>query len=118
MIISGGENVHPVQVEETLASHPGVADSIVCGLSDTEWGQVVVAYVVRRPGQLENEQAAADELEAHCHASVDLADFKRPRFYSFVPELPYTATGKKQHFVMQDRSPRDFADGHFVRPQR
>lgn len=118
MIISGGENVHPVQVEETLAQHPAVADSIVCGMADTEWGQVVVAYVVRRPGAAEDEQAAADALEAHCRASLDLAGFKRPRYYSFVAELPYTATGKKQHFVMQDRSPRDFADGRFVKPRR
>ncbi|MCU1528409.1 MAG: AMP-dependent synthetase [Frondihabitans sp.] len=118
MIISGGENVHPVQVEEVLASHPGVADSIVCGLSDTEWGQIVVAYVVRREGALEDEQAAAEALEAHCKTNVDLADFKRPRLYSFLPELPYTATGKKQHFVMQDRSPRDFEHGLFVRPSR
>lgn len=118
MIISGGENVHPVQVEEVLATHEGVADSIVCGLADTEWGQLVVAYIVRRPGFLDDEQRAADELEAHCHASNDLADFKRPRLYSFVAELPYTATGKKQHFVMQDRSPRDFGDGHFVKPRR
>lgn len=118
MIISGGENVHPVQVEEVLATHEGVADSIVCGLQDTEWGQVVVAYIVRRPGFLEDEQAAADALEAFCHASVALSDFKRPRLYSFVAELPYTATGKKQHFVMQDRSPRDAADGRFVRPRR
>lgn len=118
MIISGGENVHPVQVEEVLASHPGVADSIVCGLTDTEWGQVVVAYIVRRPGQLEDEQSAADALEAFCRASTDLADFKRPRYYSFLAELPYTATGKKQHFVMQDRSPRDFDHGRFVKPNR
>ncbi|AMM21950.1 AMP-dependent synthetase [Frondihabitans sp. PAMC 28766] len=118
MIISGGENVHPVQVEETLASHPGVADSIVCGVVDQEWGQVVVAYIVRKPGALEDEQEAADALEKHCHEAIDLADFKRPRLYSFVTELPYTATGKKQHFVMQDRSPRDLAEGRFVRPAR
>lgn len=118
MIISGGENVHPVQVEELLAQHGGVADSIVCGLPDTEWGQIVVAYVVRRDGLPADNQAAADELEAYCRASAELADFKRPRFYAFVDELPYTATGKKQHFVMQDRSTRDFADGEFTKPKR
>lgn len=118
MIISGGENVHPVQVEEVLSAHEGVADSLVCGLTDTEWGQRVVAYIVPRPGFAGDEQAAADALEEYCRASIDLADFKRPRHYSFVSELPYTATGKKQHFVMQDRSPRDFADGRFVTPRR
>jgi acyl-CoA synthetase (AMP-forming)/AMP-acid ligase II len=118
MIISGGENVHPVQVEETLASHPGVADSIVCGLPDREWGKLVVAYIVRKPGELADEQAAADELEAFCRASTELSGFKRPRLYAFVSELPYTATGKKQHFVMQGRSSRDLDDGRFVRPVR
>jgi acyl-CoA synthetase (AMP-forming)/AMP-acid ligase II len=118
MIISGGENVHPVQVEETLSQHPGVADSIVCGLADQEWGQLVVAYVVRKPGALADPQEAADALEAHCHSSIDLADFKRPRLYAFVDELPYTATGKKQHFVMQGQSPRDLEDGLFLRPAR
>ncbi|GAA4678069.1 class I adenylate-forming enzyme family protein [Frondihabitans cladoniiphilus] len=118
MIISGGENVHPVQVEEVLASHPAVADVIVCGLPDTEWGQLVVAYVVRRAGQLADVQEAADALEQFCHDSIDLSDFKRPRLYSFVDELPYTATGKKQHFIMQDRAPRDHDEGQFVKPRR
>jgi len=116
MIISGGENVHPVQVEETLAGHPDVADSIVVGLPDEEWGEVVVAYVQPRAGRLEDAQAAARELDAHCRASVALADYKRPRRYAFVTELPYTATGKKQHFVLRDQSSRDAEEGLFVTP--
>ena len=116
MIISGGENVHPVQVEEALAAHPDVADSIVVGLPDPEWGEVVVAYVQPRPGRLADPQAAAAELEAHCRASVALADYKRPRRYTFVDELPYTATGKKQHFVLKERSSADAAAGLFVTP--
>jgi len=116
MIISGGENVHPVQVEETLAAHPDVADSIVVGLPDEEWGEVVVAYVQPRTGRLQDAQAAARELDAHCRASVALADYKRPRRYAFVTELPYTATGKKQHFVLRDQSTRDAEEGLFVTP--
>jgi acyl-CoA synthetase (AMP-forming)/AMP-acid ligase II len=116
MIISGGENVHPVQVEEVLASHPDVADSIVVGLPDEEWGEVVVAYVQPRAGRLQDAHAAARELDAHCRASVSLADYKRPRRYTFVEELPYTATGKKQHFVLREQSSRDAAEGRFVTP--
>jgi acyl-CoA synthetase (AMP-forming)/AMP-acid ligase II len=116
MIISGGENVHPVQVEETLASHPDVADSIVVGLPDEEWGELVVAYVVPRPGRLTDAAAAAAELDAHCRASVALADYKRPRRYAFVSELPYTATGKKQHFVMKERTAADAEAGVFTAP--
>ncbi|WP_348787027.1 AMP-binding protein [Leifsonia sp. NPDC080035] len=116
MIISGGENVHPVQVEEVLAAHPDVADSIVVGLPDDEWGEVVVAYVQPRSGRLADAQAAAAALEAHCKASVALADYKRPRRYAFVDELPYTATGKKQHFVLKERSRADAAAGLFVTP--
>jgi len=118
MLISGGENVHPVQVEEVLAGHPGVADSIVVGMADQEWGQVVVAYIVPRPGALVDTAEAAADLDALCRASTQLSDFKRPRYYAFVPEIAYTATGKKQHFVMQDRSIRDFENGSFVKPSR
>lgn len=118
MIISGGENVHPVQVEEALGGHPDIADSIVVGLPDEEWGQLVVAYVQPRTGKLEDPQAAADELDAFCRASVDLADFKRPRRYRFVSELPYTATGKKQHFVLKDQAPADRENGRFLTPHR
>jgi len=116
MIISGGENVHPVQVEEVLAGHPDVADSIVVGLPDEEWGEIVVAYVQPRDGRLPDAAAAAAELDAHCRASVALADYKRPRRYTFVAELPYTATGKKQHFVLKKQSTADAAAGTFVTP--
>ncbi|PJJ62071.1 class I adenylate-forming enzyme family protein [Compostimonas suwonensis] len=116
MVISGGENVHPVQVEEVLSGHPGVADSIVVGKPDAEWGQLVVAYVVRRAGELADAAAAATELDRYCRDSTALADYKRPRLYTFVEELPYTATGKKQHFKLQDQSQADFEAGVFFRP--
>ncbi|MHA7985393.1 class I adenylate-forming enzyme family protein [Rathayibacter sp. CAU 1779] len=116
MIISGGENVHPVQVEEVLAGHEGVADSIVVGLPDQQWGEVVVAYVQPREGALSDAAAAARELDAYLRASVALADYKRPRRYTFVSELPYTATGKKQHFKLREQAPQDAADGRFVTP--
>jgi acyl-CoA synthetase (AMP-forming)/AMP-acid ligase II len=116
MIISGGENVHPVQVEALLAEHAGVADSIVVGMPHPEWGELVVAYVQRKPGQLEDAAAAARELDGFTRASVSLADYKRPRRYAFVDELPYTATGKKQHFKLKEQSTADDAAGLFVTP--
>jgi acyl-CoA synthetase (AMP-forming)/AMP-acid ligase II len=116
MIISGGENIHPVQVEEVLAGHPAVADSIVTALPDPGWGEQVVAYVVRRAGQLPDAQEAAGELDRYCLESDSIGRFKRPRRYAFVDELPYTATGKKQHFVMKQRAPRDLADGLLMTP--
>jgi acyl-CoA synthetase (AMP-forming)/AMP-acid ligase II len=116
MIISGGENVHPVQVEALLAEHPGVADSIVVGMPHPEWGELVVAYVRRKPGQLDDTVAAAAELDDYAKSSVALADYKRPRQYRFIDDLPYTATGKKQHFKLKEQSVADDAAGLFVKP--
>jgi acyl-CoA synthetase (AMP-forming)/AMP-acid ligase II len=116
MIISGGENVHPVQVEALLAEHDGVADTIVVGMPDPEWGEVVVAYVQAKPGELTDAAAAARELDAFCKSSPSLADYKRPRRYAFVEELPYTATGKKQHFKLKDQSTADAEAGLFLIP--
>ncbi|HEU0256825.1 MAG TPA: AMP-binding protein [Microbacteriaceae bacterium] len=116
MIISGGENVHPVQVEEVLAGHPDVADSIVVGLPDEEWGELVVAYVQPREGKFTNPQVAATALDAFCRASDLIAGYKKPRRYAFVDELPYTATGKKQHFVMKERTAADAEAGILLTP--
>lgn len=102
MIISGGENVHPAQVEEVLDEHPGVADSAVVGLPDPRWGEVVVAVVVKADPAL-----TASDCDKHCVAHPMLADYKRPRAYRFVDQLPRTATGKKMHYVLREelRSP-------------
>ncbi|MES2169978.1 MAG: AMP-binding protein [Actinomycetota bacterium] len=116
MIISGGENVHPVQVEALLAEHDDVADSIVVGMPDPEWGEVVVAYVLPKAGRLRDAAAAAKALDTFCKTSPSLADFKRPRRYAFVDELPYTATGKKQHFKLKAQSADDAAAGTLVTP--
>ncbi len=106
MIISGGENVHPTQVEAVLAEHPGVRDAAVVGLPDERWGEIVVAYVVASDPSLD---AAA--LEAHCKDHPMLAAFKRPRLYRFVDELPMTATGKKVHYRVREMAQRDAAAG-------
>jgi 2-furoate---CoA ligase len=89
MIISGGENIHPVEVEDVLARHPLVADVAVVGQPDERWGERVVAFVVpKRPG------LSAAVLDDYCRAARDLASFKRPRRVVFVTEIPKTASGK------------------------
>ena len=88
MILSGGENVYPLEVEDVLARHPGVREVAVVGAPDDRWGQRVVAYVVA-DGAL-----TAEELDAHCLASATLARFKRPREYRFVEDLPKSPSGK------------------------
>jgi len=86
MIISGGENIHPLEVEDVLARHPAVREVAVVGAPDDRWGHRVVAVVV-------GEGVTAEELDAFCLDSP-LARFKRPREYRFVPELPKSASGK------------------------
>jgi 2-furoate---CoA ligase len=88
MIISAGENIHPVEVEEVLARAPGVREVAVVGAPDDRLGQRVVACVVSDPGVTE------EQLDEFCLASDALARFKRPREYRFVSELPKSASGK------------------------
>jgi acyl-CoA synthetase (AMP-forming)/AMP-acid ligase II len=111
MIISGGENVHPTQVEAVLNELDGVADAAVVGLPDERWGEIVVAYVVAGDPALD---AAA--CEAHCKGHPMLAGYKRPRAYRFVSELPMTATGKKVHYQLREQAVRDAAQGLLLRP--
>ena len=87
MIITGGENVSPVEVESVLSLHPAVAEVAVAGLPDERWGQIVAAFVVA------SGKAAAGALDEHCRQSA-LADFKRPRRYVFVEDIPKSPVGK------------------------
>jgi 2-furoate---CoA ligase len=96
MILSGGENVHPLEVEDVLARHPAVAEVAVFGAPDDRWGQRVVACVV-----LDGE-ATPDDLDAFCLDSESLSRFKRPREYRFVPELPKSPSGKILRRVLRD----------------
>jgi 2-furoate---CoA ligase len=88
MIVSGGENVHPLEIEEWLVRFPGVDEAAVVGEADERLGQRVVAFVVG------SADVTADVLDAHCLASPTLARFKRPRDYRFVDALPKSASGK------------------------
>ena len=87
MIISGGENISPVDIESVLSLHPAVDEVAVAGLKDERWGQRVVAFVKTRG------PVVADALDAHCRLS-DLVNFKRPREYVFVREIPKSPVGK------------------------
>jgi acyl-CoA synthetase (AMP-forming)/AMP-acid ligase II len=97
MVISGGINIYPREIEEVLFAHPAVADAAVVGVPDAYWGEALKAYVVRRPGvSLEPE-----ELLAHCRAG--LAGYKVPHAYDFVPELPRNPAGKVVKSILRDR---------------
>jgi 2-furoate---CoA ligase len=87
MIISGGENISPVDIESVLSLHPAVDDVAVAGLKDERWGQRVVAFV-KCKGEIDSKA-----LDEHCKQS-DLLNFKRPREYVFVREIPKSPVGK------------------------
>jgi long-chain acyl-CoA synthetase len=88
MIVSGGENIYPVEVEEVLSQHPGVAQVAVIGVPDERWGESVMAVVVRAPG------SAFDASELGTFAAEKLARYKLPRSVEFVLELPRSPAGK------------------------
>ena len=88
MIISGGSNIYPREVEEILLRHPGVLEVSVIGRPHHDWGEEVVACVVPRPEQ----QVSAEELDTLCLAAI--ARFKRPRGYVFLESLPKNNYGK------------------------
>jgi len=95
MIISGGENIYPAEVERVLNEHPAIAEAAVIGRSDAKWQEVPVAYVVRRAGAT----VTADEIVRH--VGGELARFKVPRDVIFVDALPRNALGKVQHFMLR-----------------
>jgi malonyl-CoA/methylmalonyl-CoA synthetase len=97
LIICGGFNVYPREIEEVLLSHPAVAEAAVVGLPDPEFGEQVAAAVVLKPGAA----ASAEQLIARCRAQ--LASFKKPRRVEFVAALPRNAMGKLQKNVLRER---------------
>jgi long-chain acyl-CoA synthetase len=99
MIITGGVNVYPAEVEAALAVHPAVLDSAVVGAPDPEWGEQVRAFVQLVPGRVPSDELA-DELVAYCKAR--LASHKCPRRVEFRAELPRTETGKLHKRLLRD----------------
>lgn len=106
MIISGGENIAPVEIERMLSLHPAVAEITVVGLADERWGQRVVAFVKR------SSAVTTDELDGYCRSS-SLADFKRPRQYIFVQAIPKSPVGKvlRRLLAAGDYEPASSDDG-------
>ncbi len=96
VIISGGENIASIEVEQALDAHPAVLESAVVGAPDEKWGEAVVAFVVLRPGQSVGEQELIE------HVKGRIARFKAPRQVHF-GELPKTGTGKIQKFALRER---------------
>ncbi len=96
IIISGGENISTIEVEQAVVSHPAVLECAVIAVPDERWGEVPKAFVALKPGQV----VTAEEIVAHCRTR--LAGFKVPKAVEF-GELPKTSTGKVQKFVLRDR---------------
>lgn len=96
MIIRGGENIYPREIEEFLYSHPKVRDVQVIGVPDERYGEEVMAWVILQPGQ----EAASEELRAFCDGKI--AHYKIPRYWRFVDSFPMTVTGKIQKFKMRE----------------
>ena len=97
VIISGGENISSIEVEGVLLRHPAVLEAAIVGLPHEKWGEAPFAYVVLKPG------ASATEAELIAFTRDRLAHFKAPHGVTFVDELPKTATGKIQKFVLRGR---------------
>jgi fatty-acyl-CoA synthase len=98
MVVRGGENIYPREIEEFLHTHPSVSDVQVVGVPDARYGEEVMAWVKLR----DDSRASATELEAFCHGRI--ATYKIPRYWKFVDEFPMTVTGKIQKFRMREQA--------------
>lgn len=96
LIISGGENIHPAEIENLLAEHPAVLECAAFGVPDGEWGEVVAAAIVVKPGQSVSEQ------QLLAHLAGRLARFKLPRRWLWLEALPKTALGKLQRQTLAE----------------
>jgi fatty-acyl-CoA synthase len=102
MIIRGGENVYPREIEEFLYTHPKVSDVQVIGLPDLKYGEAVCAWIQLKEG----ETATEEEIGAFCKGTI--ATFKIPRYIRFTDEFPMTVTGKVQKYKMREASIAEF----------
>jgi fatty-acyl-CoA synthase len=105
MILRGGENIYPREIEEFLYTHPDVSQVQVFGIPDAKLGEVVCAWIVPRKGTSPDAEA----IKAYCMANI--AHFKVPAHVCFRAELPMTVTGKPQKFVMRDQMLSELAAG-------
>ncbi|ETZ99932.1 AMP-binding enzyme family protein [Mycobacterium kansasii 824] len=101
MIVSGGENVYPIEVEKTLAAHPEVAEAAVIGVDDEQYGQRLAAFVVLAPDAHLDRGAAPEALKQHVRDN--LANYKVPREITVLDELPRGSTGKILRAELQSK---------------
>ena len=97
MIISGGENIYPAEVEEVLYTHPKILEAAVIGVYDEEWGEAVMAVIVSLPG----EKLSAQEVIDYCRGKI--ASYKKPRYVEFVEALPRNPTGKVLKTTLREK---------------
>jgi fatty-acyl-CoA synthase len=102
MVIRGGENIYPREVEEFLYGHPAIEDVQVVGVPDLKYGEELCAWVRLRPGQ----ELTADQVREYCQGKI--AHYKIPRYVRFTPDFPMTVTGKVQKFKMRETSITEF----------
>lgn len=110
MIISKGENIYPARIEEVINRHPKVRECIVTGVPDSTRGESVAAYVIK-----DDDSLTVAELIEYCQTSPNISKYQAPRYYRFVEELPQTATGKKQHFIIKKQAKIDLEKGLLLR---
>jgi len=115
MIIRGGENVYPREIEEFLYTHPKISDVQVIGVPDAKYGEEIMAWVRLREG----ETVSTEALREYCRDKI--AHYKIPRYVQFVEVFPTTVTGKVQKFIMREQSIKELgletcgSDHHRVR---
>ena len=110
MIISKGENIYPARIEEVINLNPKVSECIVTGVPDSTRGESLAAYVIKADDSL-----TVAELLDFCAQSPNLSKYQVPRYYRFVTELPHTATGKKQHYLIKKQAREDLKNGLLLR---
>jgi fatty-acyl-CoA synthase len=102
VVISGGENISTVEVEQALVSHDAVAEAAVIGVPNDKWGEVPKAFVVLRPGKEASEEQLID------HVKSSIARYKAPKTVAFIEELPKTSTGKVQKFELRESESAEY----------
>jgi len=99
MIVSGGENIYPREIEEVIIRHPSVADVAVIGIPHSKWGETVKAIVVPVPGRKISEKEVIEFCKKY------LASYKKPTQVVFVPEIPRNPSGKALKRVLKEKNP-------------
>ena len=101
MLIRGGENIYPREIEEFLYTHPAVSDVQVIGVPDAKYGEEVMAWVKLKSGK----SATQEDLKHFCKGKI--AHYKVPRYWKFVESFPTTVTGKIQKFIMREQAVKE-----------